>query len=418
MKRLRFLFCVGILCIIISWSAIEAQESATPLKVLLIEQAGYHADDVKMLSSVFKSLTGVDVIVETVQYDQYVERLLTLRAEYDVCAVDQIWLADLVAKDVLAPLDGYDTIRGMRKKDLASGLEEAFVYKGKTWAMPFLVNLQLLFYNEDLLKKAGYSTPPGSLESLVEYMRAMKEKGIVEYPWTDAWQPGESLITEFVWLLGAHEGRLFDETGQPVFDQEVGVKALTFMRTLLDEELASPSILNNDDLSAKDDFLAGRAAFTSSWIFLQGLIGEDSGTLIKNAGKMGLLPASKYVSTKTSSVISTQGLAILQDSSQKEHAWQWVQFFTSLLVQRAFMYEMPVWTSIQTSEDAQRLDPGMPTKRDQLSNASLRPTIVNYDRVSSILQTYIYAALEGSLESEDALKSAKDEVLQVLSEDQ
>jgi maltose-binding protein MalE len=60
----------------------------------------------------------------------------------------------------------------------------------------------------------------------------------------------------------------------------------------------------------------------------------------------------------------------------------------------------------------------MPIKRDQLSNASLRPTIVNYDRVSSILQTSIYAALEGSLEPEDALKTAKDEVLQVLSEDQ
>lgn len=416
MKKLRFLFFVGIFCAVISWSALEAQEPATTLKVLLIEQAGYHADDVKMLISVFKTLTGIDVAVETVRYDKYVERLLILRAEYDVCAVDQIWLADLVAKGVLAPLDDYVT-RGMRK-DLAPGLEDAFVYQDQTWGMPFLVNLQLLFYNEDLLKKAGFLTPPGSLETLVEYMRTMKTKGVVEYPWTDAWQPGESLITEFIWLLGAFEGQLFDQVGQPVFDQEAGVNALKFMRMLLDEELASPTSLNNDDLAAKDDFLAGRAAFTSSWIFLQGLIGEDSGTLIKNAGKMDVLPASKFVTAKTSSVISTQGLAILQDSAQKEHAWLWVLFFTSPLVQRAFVYEMPVWSSVQTSEDAQRLDPKMLTKRNQLLSASLRPTIVNYGRISSILQTSIYAALKGSLEPEDALKSAKYEVLQVLSEAQ
>jgi multiple sugar transport system substrate-binding protein len=416
MKRLRFLSFVGIFCILISWSAVEAQEPATPLKVLLIKDAGYHDDDVNMLKETFETLTGVDVVIKSFRYDEFVERLLALRAEYDVCAIDQIWLADLVAEDVLAPLDDYvtDEIR----KDLPPGLEEAFVYQNKTWGMPFLVNVQLFFYNEELLKKAGYSTPPGSLEALEDYMRGMKEKGVVEYPWTDAWQAGESLVTEFVWLLGAYDGQLFDQDGQPVFDQQPGVQALTFMRTLLDEELVSPTILSNDDLSAKDDFLAGRAAFTSGWIFLQGLIGETSGALIKNAGKMDLLPASKYVPTKTSSVISAQGLAILQDSSQKERAWQWVQFFTSPLVQRAFVYEMPIWTSVQTSEDAQRLDPNMPIKRDQLSNASLRPTIVNYDRVSSILQTSIYAALEGSLEPEDALKTAKDEVLQVLSEDQ
>jgi len=395
---------------------IGAQEPASTIRVLYMEQAGYHFDDVNMLRTVFKTLTGVDVAIDTVRYEEYLEHLLTSGEVYDVCAIDHIWVADLVAEGLLTSLDEYLTPK--MRKDLAPGVKEAFLYQKKMWGMPFLLNLQFLFYNEQLLKEAGYTKAPDSLEAMVDQMKAVKGKNLVEYPWTDAWQQGESLVMEFVWLVGAFEGQLFDQDGQPTFDQEAGVKALEFMRMLLNEGLASPTILQNDELAARDDFLAGRAAFTSTWIFLQGLLDKTSGSLIGGAGKMDALPASKFVTAKTSSILSTQGLAIMAGSLRKDVAWKWVQFFTSPLVQRAFVYEMPVWSSVQTSEDALRLDPKMLTKRNQLLSASLRPNIVNYDRVSSILQTYIHVALEGSLEPEEALKKAKGEVLQVLSESQ
>ena len=383
-----------------------AQEQDVTLKMLYIRDSGYHQDELKMLTGVFKDLTDISVDIDMVPYEECYERLQT--AAYDVCAIDHIWVADLVAKDLLLPLDNFIS-REMRK-DWAPGLENAFQYQEQTWGIPFLVNIQLFFYNTRLLKEAGYKKPPGSLEALVEQMQTLKEKGIVEYPSTDAWKQSESVVLEFLWILGAFEGSLFDDNGQVAFDQEAGVKALEFMRLLIEEELASPLILGYDELAAKDDFLAEQAAFTSQWVFLQGLIAESPA----DTGKMGMLPASKFVPVKTSSVATTQGLVIPANSTHKEAAWAWMQFFTSPLVQRAFVSEMPIWSSVQTSTDVSRLDPQMPIKRNQLLNATLRPNIPNYDQISAILQKALYRALSGESDPVEALQQAKIEVEQIL----
>ncbi len=410
MNILRFF--LTIFCILASWAIVEAQEPETAIQVLLIEDAGYQTDDVKMLRTVFKTLTGITVNIDTVRYEEYVEYLLTSGTQYDVCALDQIWAADLASRDLLIPLDDFIT-RPMRR-DLSPGLKEAFVYQKKTWGMPFLLNLQFLFYNNRMLEDAGFSTPPTSLEMMAGYMRTMKKKGVVEYPWTDAWQSAESLVTEFVWLLGAFEGQLFDADGQPAFDQEAGVQALGFMKMLLDEELAPPVILHQDELTAKDDFLAGRAAFTSNWLFLHGLLKTSPDTAIAGDGRISLLPASASATAKTASVASVQGLAILSATDQKDAAWQWIQFFTSQLVQRAFVFEMPVWTSVQTSADAQFLDPDMLVKRDQLLSAVTRPNIPRYEQISAILQAAIHRSLLGEIQPAEALSQAKIDIESLL----
>lgn len=412
MKILRFF--LGILGMLVSCAIVDAQEPETAIQVLLIEDAGYQADDVKMLRTVFKTMTGITVNTDAVRYEEYVEYLLASGTQYDVCALDHIWVADLASRDLLMPLDDFIT-RPMRR-DLSPGLKEAFMYQKKIWGMPFLLNVQFLFYNSRMLEDAGFLLPPTSLEMLAEYMRTMKEKGVVEYPWTDAWQSAESLVTEFVWLLGAFEGQLFDADGQPAFDQDAGVQALEFMTMLLDEELAPPVILYQDELAAKDDFLAGRAAFTSNWLFLHGLLKTSPDPVIAGEGKINLLPASESASAtaKTASVASVQGLAILSTADQKDAAWLWIQFFTSQLAQRAFLYEMPVWTSVQTSEDAQFLDPDMLVKRNQLLGAATRPNIVRYEQISAILQTAIHRALLGEIQPAEALSQAKVDIESLL----
>jgi multiple sugar transport system substrate-binding protein len=125
---------------------------------------------------------------------------------------------------------------------------------------------------------------------------------------------------------------------------------------------------------------------------------------------MGLLPASESITSTTASVGGFQGIAITTASQQKEAAWKWIKFFTSPMVQRAFLFEMPIWTSVQTSQDANMLDPMMTIKREQLLNVQHRPNISNYSDVSLILQKYIHLTLKGRMEATAALKQAKTEI--------
>ena len=245
-------------------------------------------------------------------------------------------------------------------------------------------------------------------------MKAMKSKGIVEYPWTDSWNQKEGLTCEYVWLTGAFGGETFDENGKPIFNEGAGLKALEFMVMLLKEGLASPKSLTNDEPAARDDFIAGQAAFTSNWTFQYGALDDPEVSKIVGQSKMGLLPVAEDVLGKypndTASVSGFQGAAILANSNNQEAAWKWLRFCTSPIVQRAYLTEMPVWTSVATSGYAAKMDPVMDIKAKQIANVHHRPRVPVYTETSSILQRYIHQALQMKMSPKNALDKAKAEI--------
>ena len=352
----------------LSFALAPASMAAEPLNVLYMAQAGYQPDDIRAMADLFESLTGAKVDLTFVKYDEQHEKIVTSAvspvATYDVILLDLIWTAEFASRKMVEPLDNY--ITADIRKDIAPAIMDAFVFNGKTWAMPFLANFQLFFYNEDMIKRAGFAGPPKTLEEMVAQMKAMKAKGIVKYPWTDSWNQKEGLVCEFVWLTGAFGGDTFDENGKPIFNQGPGLKALEFMVSLLKNGLANPKSLTNDEAAAKDDFIAGNAAFTTNWTFQYGLMNDPSVSKVVGKGKMGLIPVAKEAFGKhkynTASVSGFQGAAIMANSRQKDLAWKYVKFITSPLVQRAFLQEMPVWTSVQESAYANIMDKTMKVK--------------------------------------------------------
>ncbi len=413
---------LAVLLLVVAFTFMLGPESmaADPLNVLYMAQAGYQPDDIRAMANLFESLTGAKVNLTFVKYDEQHEKVIASAvspvATYDVILLDLIWTAEFASKKMVEPLDKY--ITADMREDIAPAIMDAFVYNGKTWAMPFLANFQLFFYNEDMIKRAGFAGAPKTLEEMVTQMKAMKSKGIVKYPWTDSWNEKEGLVCEFVWLTGAFGGDTFDENGKPIFNQGPGLKALEFMVSLLKDGLANPKSLTNDEAAAKDDFISGSAAFTTNWTFQYGLMNDPAVSKVAGKGKMGLIPVAKEVLGKykynTSSVSGFQGAAIMGNSRQKDLAWKYVKFITSPLVQRAFLQEMPVWTSVQQSSYANTMDKTMKIKAQEIASVHHRPKVPPYPQVSSILQRFIHAALEMKVSPKQALDKAVQEINAVL----
>ena len=386
------------------------------LNVIYMAQAAYQPEDVTGWAKLFTDITGIKVNVDFVKYDEQHEKVvasaIATTPTYDVFSLDLIWTAEFASKGFCVPLD--DKMAGL-KDDIPQPILDAFVYNGQTWAMPFLANFQLFFYNVNMIKRAGFAgNPPRTLEEMVEMMKAMKKRGIVEYPWTDSWNQKEGLTCEYVWLTGAFGGETFDENGKPIFNEGPGLKALEFMVMLLKEGLASPKSLTNDEPAAKDDFIAGQAAFTSNWTFQYGFLDDPETSKVVGQAKMGLLPVSEAELGKypndTASVSGFQGAAILANSNNKDAAWKWLRFCTSPILQRAYLTEMPVWTSVATSTYAGAMDPVMDIKAKQIANVHHRPRVPVYTETSSILQKYIHQALAMKMSPKEALDKAKEEI--------
>ncbi len=395
--------------------AVTAAGEQQELNVLYMAQAAYQPEDVESWAKIFTDITGIKVNVDFVKYDEQHEKVvasaIAATATYDVFSLDLIWTAEFASKGFCVPLD--DKIAGF-KEDIPKPIMDAFVYDGQVWAMPFLANFQLFFYNEDMIRRAGFSGSPGTLEEMVTMMKAMKSKGIVEYPWTDSWNQKEGLTCEYTWLTGAFGGESFDANGKPIFNAGPGLEALEFMVMLLEEGLASPKSLTNDEPAARDDFIAGQAAFTSNWTFQYGSLDDPETSKVVGQAKMGLLPVSEKAlgmyPNDTASVSGFQGAAILANSNNKDAAWKWLRFCTSPILQRAYLTEMPVWSSVAESSYAATMDPVMDVKAKQIANVHHRPRVPAYTETSSILQKYIHLALQGKMAPKAALDKAKEEI--------
>lgn len=57
-----------------------------------------------------------------------------------------------------------------------ASLVESVSCKGEMVGIPFLNSTMLLYYNEDLLKAAGFDAPPATLDELIAYTEALTEK--------------------------------------------------------------------------------------------------------------------------------------------------------------------------------------------------------------------------------------------------
>ena len=409
------MYCFILITALFMMNSCNSSNKSEEISVLYMAQAGYQPEEIRKIADDFEKESGIQVKIEFVKYDEQHKKIVKSAnlevPNYDIFSLDLIWTAEFAENKYCVDLT--DKVKDF-SKEIAPAIIDAFRYKDKIWAMPFLANFQLLFFNKKYIQKAGFTEAPKTLEEMVDQMRIMKSKGIVEYPFIDSWNPKEGLVCEFVWLTAAFGGETFNDSGEPIFNKGPGLKALQFMVMLLDEGLANPLSLNCDEAMAKDIFISGQASFTSNWTFQYALMNNPSISKVYGEADTGLLPVSKSIIQKykhdTASVSGFQGLGIMNNSPHKEAAWKYINFITSPEIQKAHLEEMPIWNSVQMDETVKKNDPIMDIKAKQIASVHHRPKVVNYTKISSIMQQYIHAALSKKINPSDALTKAADEI--------
>ena len=106
----------------------------------------------------------VDVKIEVVQWDNLQQRLTTDIAggtAPDIAIIGTRWLVDYVQQDIAEPLDGYIT-PDFKARFIEKFLEPS-VLEGKTYGLPVAASARAMYYNKDLLQKAGVAEPPEDL---------------------------------------------------------------------------------------------------------------------------------------------------------------------------------------------------------------------------------------------------------------
>jgi multiple sugar transport system substrate-binding protein len=228
-------FAVLLFALTLVLSAVGCQpKQAGPatVHVLAMEQAGPTVDEMNAIVEEFnKSNPNVEVLIDYVSYDALHDKITTAMASdppaYDVFLVDDIWYAEFADKGYI--LDVSERVSQDAKDKIFAAAWEITSVQGKIYGMPWLLDQKYFYYNEELLKQAGFDAPPKTWEELLDQSKAVKDQGIVEYPIVWSWGQYEAAICDWVTLLFGNGGALMDEAGKPVFNDATGVNTLTWM---------------------------------------------------------------------------------------------------------------------------------------------------------------------------------------------
>lgn len=381
----------------------------TQINALFMSQAAYSEADVKAMTADFeKANPGVKVNVEFVPYEALHDKIVAAAGAgdrgYDVILYDVIWPAEFVKKGFLK--DVTDKVPAADHDKIFDGAWTTVTYDNKLYGMPWILDTKYLYYNKDILAKAGISAPPKTWAELESQAEQIKAKGLVKYPIVWSWQQAEALICDFTTLTSAYGGQ-FLKDGKPAFQTGGAVEAVKYMKDSLDKGVTNPSSREYLEEDVRKVFSNGEAAFALNWTYMYALANDPKQS--KVAGQVGIEPAPGVDGiSRASAVNGSMGLGVASNSTHPDEAWKYITFLSSKDVQDKYAkLSLPIWKASYS-------EPAVTQGQEDLVKAAdvslglmfLRPAVPYYTELSNILQKNIHAALLGEDTPQAALDAA------------
>ena len=139
----------------------------------------------------------------------------------DVIELGSDWIAQFSSSGVLLALPGDGNALGR----FVSYSVAPAMWQGRTFAYPWTLDTRVIFTNQTLLAKAGWTEPIITMDQLIRAAELVKESG------TDGWGANGAdahrlykKILPFMWTYG---GDVFDAQGKPILNSPENVQALS-----------------------------------------------------------------------------------------------------------------------------------------------------------------------------------------------
>jgi multiple sugar transport system substrate-binding protein len=387
------------------------------INALFMKQAGYSEDDIRAMTAEFqKAYPKITVEPSFVAYEALHDKIVAAApaGTFDVVLIDVIWPAEFGSKRIVT--DVTDQFPASWKTDMLGGALATAVYRDRYYGVPWILDTKYLFYNTEMLGKAGVE--PASLstwDGVLAAARALKDKKVVDHPLVWSWKQAEALICDYTQLVGAFGGKFLSDDGKSVaFNTGGGLQALEFMKQTLDAKLTNPNSVESLEEDVRKIFSDGQAAMALNWTYMFNAANDPQQSKI--AGKVGVAPTPSGPAGGPG-VNGSMALSVSPGSKNQKAAWTYVSYITSAAVQNKYAKSsLPCWSaSYGDSQVVAALPQVVPVAKKQLANLIARPQVPRYNEISQVLQAELQNALLGKKTPRQALDDAAGQSRSLLS---
>ncbi len=374
------------------------------INALFMKQAGYSEKDIRAITTKFeKANPNIKVKLTFVPYESLEQKIQTSARSggYDVVLSDAPWTAKFAKAGLVKDIS--NKLTSDMKQDIFQGAIDSVSYKNKIYGMPWLNDTKFLFYNKEMLKKAGISAPPKTWNEVMADSKIIKQKGIVDYPLVWSWSQAEALICDDVVLNSSFGGGLVNKNGKPTVNSTENVKALQFMVNSLKSGISNPKSTQYLEEDVRGVFSSGKAAFALNWTYMYNLANDPKQSKVN--GNVGIMPVPGANGHPGYSVNGGMGLSITKGSQNADAAWKYIKYLSSKSVQKQYAKNaLPIWKSLYDDPKVKNTNPAVvAASKEQYSRIANRPIVPWYGELSTKLQVALQKALLDKTSPQNAL---------------
>ncbi|HZW02810.1 MAG TPA: substrate-binding domain-containing protein [Anaerolineaceae bacterium] len=311
-------------------------------------------------------------------------------------------------------LDFVDDLPADLVADLPASSFSTVTWGGKRLGVIFTLSLMTLFYNTEHLSAIGITEPPKTWDELKGYAKELTGGG--RYGWVLNYGAPEGIggVASY-WMIFLQQagGKVYDENGNPVFNNEAGVDALQFMMDLM--ESTDPGAISYVGINdATNVFSSGQASMMMNWPFMWTPANDPATSAI--AGKVGsaILPAG---AAGSASIDGTDAYTISKLSPNPDLARNLIEFYLDKEVQKRQVLDtgwLPIRMSVLNDPEVQEKAPNAAVILEQAKYPYDSFVTPDYNAITTAIGVEIQKALSGTQTAAETIQNAFDQTTEII----
>jgi multiple sugar transport system substrate-binding protein len=337
------------------------------------------------------------------QHQFYATNLAAKSPDFDVFALDVIWVAEFARAGWLRDVSHLLPTAG--RGEFFRGPIEAVTWEGHLYALPWFMDAGLLYYRKDLLAKYGLAPPP-TWEELAREARTIRaaQPGMHGFVWQG--RQYEGLVCNVLEYFWSHGGAVLRD-GRVVLDSPDNRAALSFLRGLIASGVTPEFVSTLTEEPSREIFGRGGAVFLRNWPYAYRLF-EQPGSAVR--GKVGVSALPHFAGHRSAAALGGWQLGVNRYSKHPQAAERLAQYLTSSAAQRALALAYgynPPRRALYRDPELLAAQPFLAELRAVYEHARPRPVTPDYVRLSQVLQAEFSGALAGMKTPAQALADAQ-----------
>lgn len=337
------------------------------------------------------------------QRNSFVQDLQARSDKYDVMWDDVVWTSEFASHGWLQPLD--------KAKVGGPGVLPAAVdtatYNGKMYGAPFMTNSALLYYRSDLIAK-----PPTTWSELQADCAVAKSHDMDCY--AGQFAQYEGLTVNVAEAINSAGGSFLSPDGSKVtVDSPQARAGLQHLVDMFKNGDIPAADLTYQEQESANSFLSGKTMFLANWPYVY-TAASASGSKVRGKFGMTQLPGPTGVGVSSLGGIDLGVSAFSKHKKTAEDFVAWMQSESSQKILVKVMNQASVLKDLYTDPELVQASPYLPVLQKAELTAVPRPKTSDYNAVSLAIQQNAYAALQGKVSVDAAIKQMASDLRQAI----